>query len=453
MTAAEGILDVARYAAVARSAASPVLEGRLSKAVGLVLEARGCRAAIGDLFELEPRRADAPPVEAEVVGVREGRTLLMPLGPTSGLEVDSPVRRRGKAAFAGVGRAFVGRVLDGLGRPLDGRPPPRVEAERPLHGAPRNPLTRRPVRTPFPVGVRAIDALLTLGEGQRVGIFAGGGVGKSSLLGMMVRQAQADVAVVALIGERGREVEEFVHEILGEAGLARSVVVAATSADPPLVRTRGALLATTLAEYYREEGLRVLLVMDSLTRYAMALREVGLATGEPPATKGYTPSVFAEMPRLLERAGTGDGPGSVTAVYTVLVEGDDLADPIADAVRAILDGHLVLSRQLAERGHFPAIDVPRSVSRVMGQVTSKDQQAAARRAREVLAAFREAEDLLAIGAYQPGAVPRLDDALARMPGLEAFLRQDLSETASAEDIDRSLDQILRARAAGGEASR
>jgi len=443
------LAELERYAGVAREAAKPVLEGRLSKAVGLVLEARGCRAAIGDLFELEPRQPGAPAVEAEVVGVREGRTLLMPLGSTEGLEVDSAVRRRGRAAFAGVGRSYIGRVLDGLGRPLDGRPAPQVEAERPLPGVPRHPLRRRPVREAFPVGVRAIDGLLSLGEGQRVGIFAGGGVGKSSLLGMMVRQARADLAVVALIGERGREVEEFVHEILGAEGLARSVVVAATSADPPLVRARGALFATALAEYFREEGLRVLLVMDSLTRYAMALREVGLATGEPPATKGYTPSVFAELPRLLERAGNGDGPGSITAVYTVLVEGDDLADPIADAVRAILDGHLVLGRELAERGHFPAIDLPKSVSRVMGQVASKERQRLARRAREVLAAFREAEDLLAIGAYQPGTVPRLDDALARMPALEAFLRQELDEGGDPAALDGMLAGILDAPAGAG----
>jgi flagellum-specific ATP synthase len=292
---------------------------------------------------------------------------------------------------------------------------------------PVNPLRRRPIDRPFRVGVRVIDGLLTLGEGQRVGIFAGGGVGKSSLLGMMVRRANVDVAVVALIGERGREVEDFVNRTLGTDGLARAVVVAATSAEPPLVRVRGALYAMSVAEYFRAKGLRVLLVMDSLTRFAMALREIGLAIGEPPTTKGYTPTVFAALPRLLERAGTSVDAGSITGVYTVLVEGDDLADPIADSVRATLDGHVVLSRSLAERGHFPAVDVPTSVSRVMTEVVDDEHLGLARRARELLASYREVEDLVAIGAYREGSVPRLDDALARMPKLEAFVRQDLDE--------------------------
>ncbi|HEX4353138.1 MAG TPA: FliI/YscN family ATPase [Polyangiales bacterium] len=434
-------IDLRRYMPLARKTAIPVVEGRLLEVVGLVLEAGGCRASIGDIYEV--RTGSGAGLEAEVVGLRKDRTLLMPLGETHGLEVGAPLRRVGQSAYVPVGQGLLGRVVDGLGRPLDGRELPRLDAERPLHGTVRNPLRRRPIEKQFNVGVRAIDGLLTMGEGQRIGIFAGGGVGKSSLLGMMVRNAQLDVAVVALIGERGREVEDFVHRTLGPQGMARSVVVAATSADPPLVRARGASYATAVAEYFRSHGLRVLLVMDSLTRYAMAQREVGLAVGEPPATKGYTPTVFAALPRLLERAGTSAGPGSITGVYTVLVEGDDLSDPIADAVRAILDGHIVLSRNLAERGHFPAVDVPRSVSRVMTDVVTQDRVTLAQRARELLATHREVEDLLAIGAYKRGSVPRLDDALARMPQLEGFLRQRSNDVTSPENTGRLLEAIWK----------
>ncbi|MGB0680523.1 MAG: FliI/YscN family ATPase [Polyangiales bacterium] len=425
-------LSLQRYLPVARQHCGPIVEGRLTDAVGLVLEASGCKASVGDLYRIRSANLEHD-VEAEVVGVRGPCTLLMPLGSTHGLEVGAPLRRIGRAAYVRVGMALQGRVVDALGRPLDGGPVPALDEERPLHGVRRNPLQRRAIDKVLSVGVRAIDGLLTLAEGQRIGIFAGGGVGKSSLLGMMVRQAKADVAVVSLIGERGREVQEFVHSTLGEAGLQRSVVVAATSAEPPLVRARGALYATTVAEYFRASGYQVLLVMDSLTRYAMALREVGLAAGEPAVTKGYTPSVFAALPQLLERAGTCAGPGSITGVYTVLVEGDDLSDPIADAARAILDGHVVLSRKLAERGHFPAIDVPRSVSRVMKQVSEADHVELARQARELLSTHQEAEDLLAIGMYQRGNMPRLDDALARMPALERYLRQSMDEATAFRD--------------------
>ncbi|MCC6875053.1 MAG: FliI/YscN family ATPase [Sandaracinaceae bacterium] len=431
-------MDLARYLAAARAAAKPVVEGWLCDAVGLVLQAEGLRASIGDLCRLRP--AGMPPIEAEVVGVRGERTLLMALGGTEGLQTGTPIRRVGAAARVPVGEGLLGRVVDGLGRPLDGRPPPELDAEQPLHAQPVNPLRRRSIERELEVGVRAIDSLLTLAEGQRLGIFAGGGVGKSSLLGMMVRRMRADVAVIALIGERGREVEEFVHRTLGEQGLRRAIVIAATSAEPPLVRARGALYATAIAEHFRDRGANVLLMMDSVTRYAMALREIGLAVGEPPTTKGYTPSVFAALPRLLERAGTSEGPGSITGIYTVLVEGDDLSEPIADAARAILDGHIVLARKLAERGHFPAIDVPRSISRCMAQVVETDRLEVAQRARALLAAYAEAEDLVAIGAYQAGAVARLDEALARMPALEAFLCQPLDQ----RDDERPAHQLLRA---------
>jgi flagellum-specific ATP synthase len=431
-----------RYLAAARGAAPPSVDGTLTEAVGLVLEARGLRASIGDLYRLRP--ADGPPIEAEVVGVRGPRTLLMALGATEGLEVGTPIRRVGRAAQAPVGDKLLGRVVDGLGRPLDGLPAPRLEHLQPLYERPVNPLLRRPIERPLPTGVRAMDGMLTLAEGQRLGIFAGGGVGKSSLLGMMVRRMQADVAVVALIGERGREVEEFVHRTLGEEGMARSVVVAAISAEPPLVRARGAVYATAIAEFFRNQGKRVLFVMDSVTRYAMALREIGLAVGEPPTTKGYTPTVFAMLPRLLERAGTSTGDGSITALYTVLVEGDDLADPIADAARAMLDGHVVLSRRLAERGHYPAIDVPQSVSRCMASVVPPEHLELAQKARGLLAAYAEAEDLVSIGAYQAGSVPRLDQALARMPALEKFLQQSFDDLCEPESVRPALEAVFRA---------
>lgn len=425
-------LDAAIYEAAVRSAAKPIVEGRLVEAVGLVLRATGCHASIGDMFEIHSERAR---VEAEVVGLGAGSTLLMPLGETTGLTVGARLRPSARGAFVPVGDALLGRVLDGLGRPLDGAPLPSLLQTRPLYSPPPSPLLRAPVKEPFWIGIRAIDGLLTLGKGQRIGIFAGGGVGKSTLLGMMLRRAEADVCVVGLIGERGREVEEFVHSVLGTTGLERSVVVAATSADPPLVRARGALLATAIAEHFRAEGKQVLLVMDSLTRYAMALREIGLAAGEPPTTKGYTPSVFAMLPRLLERAGTGTNGGAITGVYTVLVEGDDLVDPIADSTRAILDGHIVLARALAERGRFPAIDVLKSVSRVMDHVVPRAHAEAARRARELIASHDEASDLVAIGAYRQGAAPRLDEALARMPALERFLTQRIDErTADASTL-------------------
>lgn len=430
-------IDLRPFGRVALRTGLPVSEGRLLNVVGLVLEAGGCRASIGDLYQVVDSELGTA-VEAEVVGLRGDRTLLMPLGETHGLRVGSGLRRIGQSAYVRVGQALLGRVVDGLGRPLDGRGDLPMAAERPLYGAPRNPLLRRPVQARFSVGVRVIDGLLSLGEGQRIGVFAGGGVGKSSLLGMMVSSAVADVAVVALIGERGREVEDFVNQTLGEKGLERSVVVVATSAEPPLLRARGALYAATVADYFRARGQRVLFVMDSLTRYAMARREIGLSVGEPPATKGYTPSVFTALPQLLERAGNTAGPGSITGVYTVLVEGDDMADPIADTARAALDGHIVLSRDLAERGHFPAVDVPSSISRVMAAVAPESQRALANRARATLSTFREVTDLMAVGAYRKGAVPEMDDAIARMPALQAFLRQSHQESSS---LDETLAQL------------
>lgn len=438
MTAAYAV-DLSRYKPLVHEAARPIREGVLVHVLGLILEVSGLEASIGDVCSVA--RGDANPVEAEVVGLRNGHTLLMPLATTDGLKIGAAVRHVRKSAEVAVGDGLLGRVLDGLGRPMDGRPLPILEDRAPLRGNYVSPLGRRPIDEPFEVGVRAIDGLLTMGKGQRIGIFAGGGVGKSSLLGMMVRRAKADVAVIALVGERGREVEEFVNRTLGDEGLAKSVVVAATSAAPPLVRVRAALLATTVAESFRAQGKTVLLVMDSVTRFAMALREIGLATGEPPATKGYPPTVFAALPRLLERAGTSEGEGSITGVYTVLVEGDDLSDPVADAARAILDGHIVLNRALAERGYFPAIDVAKSVSRIMPHVVNREHMQLAIGARELLSSYGEVEDLVTIGAYQQGAVPRFDEALHRMPRLERFLRQELDDSDGEASVIAALGQV------------
>lgn len=432
-------LDLLRWAPVVRDALRPEAEGTLIEAVGIVLEATGCRASIGDLFEIQGPSGGGV-VDAEVVGLRGDRTLLVPLDANVSLAAGARVRRVGRAALVPVGDGLLGRVIDARGQPIDGKPLPFLSEARALYGKPPSPLARRPIEKSLETGVRAIDALLTLGRGQRIGIFAGGGVGKSTLLGMMVQRAEIDVAVIGLVGERGREVEEFVRSSLGR-GLSRAVVVVATGAEPPQLRARAALSATAIAEHFRDRGANVLLVLDSLTRFAMALREIGLATGEPPTTKGYTPSVFSALPQLLERAGTSTGVGSITGLYTVLVEGDDANDPISDAARAILDGHIMLRRSLAERGHFPAIDVPASVSRLMPQLASSDRMTRARRVRALLASHQEAEDLLAIGAYRSGNNPRLDEAVAKMPGLESFLRQDVDERIDGKKTDSDLAKV------------
>lgn len=398
--------------------------GVVLEVVGMVIEIGGLRAAVGEMLEIRPTEDTV--LELEVVGFRGGKLLASPLGAISGIRPGDEVRLSTRGAMIGVGPDLLGKVLDAFGRPLDDSKP-RVEDRYPLQASPPPPFSRKPVDKTFHSGVRAIDTLLTLGVGQRVGIFAGAGVGKSTLLGMICRASSADVNVVGLIGERGREVNDFVRNTLGEAGLSRSVVVAATSDQPPLVRARGAEAATAIAEYFRDQGKSVLLVMDSVTRYAMAMRETALAAGEPPATKGYPPSVFAALPRLLERTGTSGGDGVITALYTVFVEGDDLSDPISDAVRGILDGHIVMSRSLAEKGHFPAIDALQSVSRLAPEVSTKAQFEVASRARDLLGTYRDAQDLIQVGAYTPGTDPRIDAACAASPKLEAFLRQSTAE--------------------------
>ena len=428
-----------------------VVEGRLTRLVGLTLEAVGCEAEVGARCLVKSGGGHA--VEAEVVGFAGDHLYLMPTGDLRGIHPQARVIPTGARYSAPAGEALLGRVLDGTGRPLDGLGPVDAEQRRPIYGAPINPLARAPIDRPLDVGVRAINALLTVGRGQRLGLFAGSGVGKSVLLGMMTRFTEAEVIVVGLIGERGREVREFIHNILGPEGMARAVVVAAPADAPPVLRLHGAATATAIAEHFRDQGRDVLLLMDSLTRYAQAQREVALAIGEPPATRGYPPSVFAKLPQLVERAGNGpDGGGSITAFYTVLAEGDDQQDPIADAARAILDGHVVLSRELAEQGHFPAIDLEASISRAMNEITRPEHQEAARRFRALLARYRRSRDLIEVGAYSAGSDPELDQAIAIQPALMEFLRQDMRQpvsfTESLEALQALVGQV--AQAAQGE---
>ncbi|TMA40181.1 MAG: FliI/YscN family ATPase [Deltaproteobacteria bacterium] len=422
-------LDFSRARRRLRDLDSVLVSGRVTDVIGLVVEATGPGAPLGSLCRISTR--DKGGIFAEVVGFRTGHVLLMPLGDLAGVAPGSQVLLVRERPLVAVGDAFRGRIVDGLGQPLDGRGPIERDGNYSLYGERMNPLDRRPIREPLDLGIRAINALFTCGRGQRLGIFAGSGVGKSALLGMMARYTRADVNVIALVGERGREVREFVERDLG-AGLERSVVVAATSDQPPLVRLHGAFLAVALAEYFRDQGRDVLLMMDSLTRVAMAQREVGLSVGEPPSTRGYTPSVFALLPRLLERAGQGPD-GSITGLYTVLVEGDDLNEPVADAARSLLDGHVVLSRRLASEGHYPAIDVLPSLSRTMIDVVGSDQQAQAARVRACLATHRDAEDLIQIGAYARGSSAAIDEAIAWLPLITAFLRQPLDQRASFEE--------------------
>jgi flagellum-specific ATP synthase len=446
-------------ALVAQAESTEPLEtvGTLVRVSGLVLEAAGVRVPVGSICEV--RSPGLPVVLAEVVGFNGDRAYLMPTGPVYGLASGAQVlprplpvhpprlgmaahesaRPEGRGLHLPIGPGLLGRVVDAHGEPLDRQGPIHDVTHQTLNRPPINAMDRDPIRKPLDTGVRAINALLTVGRGQRIGLFAGTGVGKSVLLGMMARYTAADVIVVGLIGERGREVKEFIEDILGEEGRQRSVVVAAPADAPPLVRMQGANYATAIAEHFRDQGQHVLLLMDSLTRYAMAQREIALAIGEPPATRGYPPSCFARLPQLVERSGNGlHGQGSITAFYTVLSEGDDPQDPIADAARGILDGHIVLSRELAESGHYPAIDVERSISRVMTSVAPKEQIHAARRVRQMLAKFNKARDLIQLGAYAPGHDNELDIAVQTQPQITALLQQDMLERAPLQDCQRRL---------------
>ena len=404
----------------------PAVEGSLTRMIGLTLEATGCQASIGDCCDV--MAGNGTRVESEVVGFAGDRLYLMPTSDAHGLGPGARVVPRQRAGTVRVGPQLLGRIVDGAAQPLDGGGPLECEETVRLTGKTINPLLRQPISDPLDVGVRSINSLLTIGRGQRVGLFAGSGVGKSVLLGMMAKYTSADVIVVGLIGERGREVKEFVDRILGPKDRRRAVVVATPADHPPLMRLHGAWLSTAIAEYFRDQGLSVLLLMDSLTRFAQAQREIGLAIGEAPATKGYPPSVFARLPQLVERAGNGAaGAGSITAFYTVLTEGDDQNDPIADAARAILDGHIVLSRRIAESGHYPAIDVEASVSRAMHEIASPGQIQAARQFRQALATYQQNRDLISIGAYQRGSDPRIDNAVTLWPRMQKFLQQDMHE--------------------------
>jgi flagellum-specific ATP synthase len=430
------LLDLARYEEALKHLDPVRVNGKVTQVIGLTVESEGPDATVGEVCAIHPMKGGSP-ILAEVVGFRSNRLLLMPLGELESVGPGCDVVATGRPLTVQVGSELLGKVLDGLGRPLDGSQLPARMPHYSTSRAPGNPLDRPRVREPLGIGVRAIDGLLTVGQGQRVGIFAGSGVGKSTLLGMVARNTSADVNVIALIGERGREVLEFIEKDLGPEGLARSVVIVATSDQPALIRIKGALIATTIAEYFRERGLNVMLMMDSVTRYAMALREVGLAIGEPPATRGYTPSVFAALPKLLERAGTGPA-GSITAFYTVLVDGDDMNEPIADAVRGILDGHIVLHRSLANKGFFPAIDVLASVSRVMNDIVEADQREAAEQLKRLLSVYRESEDLINIGAYQRGSNPDIDKAIQYIDLINAYTRQQTHEKVSLDDARERL---------------
>ena len=416
------------------------MSGKVTQVIGLVIESKGPNVSLGELCYIKSRFPNVEPIPAEVVGFREGLVLLMPIGEMQGIGPGCEVLSAQKTLQVKVGMELLGRVLDGLGNPMDGKGPILSRTEYPLHAEPPDPLQRPRIKDSLYVGVRAIDGLITLGSGQRIGIMAGSGVGKSTLLSMIARNTEADISVISLVGERGREVRDFIERDLGEEGLKRSVVVVATSDKPALVRIKGAMTATAIAEYFRDQGRRVVLMMDSVTRFAMAQREVGLTIGEPPATRGYTPSVFALLPRLLERAGTS-ARGSITGIYTVLVDGDDMNEPIADAVRSILDGHIVLSRAIAAQNHFPAIDILASVSRVMTDVVTKDHREAAQHMRALMAVYKEAEDLIHIGAYVKGSSKKIDEAIEKIDAINDFLCQGVFDVTSFEDMKKTLESI------------
>ncbi|WXR61799.1 flagellar protein export ATPase FliI [Peptostreptococcaceae bacterium AGR-M142] len=415
--------------------------GRVSQVIGLTIESKGPGVKLGETCLIYPLKSNSP-ILSEVVGFKGEKVLLMPLGDMEGVGPGSKVVATGNSLEVKVGEELLGRVLDGLGNPIDNLDDIELKKAYPVNNTPPNPLDRDRIDQVLPLGVKAIDGILTCGRGQRVGIFAGSGVGKSTLLGMIARNTKADINVIALVGERGREVKEFIENDLKEEGLKRSVVVVATSDQPPLVRMKGALLATSIAEYFRDSGKNVMLMMDSLTRFSMAQREVGLAVGEPPVTKGYTPSVFAVLPRLLERAGNSDK-GSITGLYTVLVDGDDMNEPIADAVRGILDGHIVLSRNIANKNHYPAIDILASISRVMNSIVDSNHTDLANKLKDVVATYREAEDLINIGVYVKGSNKKIDYSIEKIELINEFLTQGIYEKFEYEDVVQILNDIFK----------
>ncbi len=414
--------------------------GRISKIVGLTIESEGPPSSVGEVLKLEDSKVNVP---LQVIGFQGNRVISMPFGEIRGISHGHQLYSTGEYPRVQVDERFLGRVINGLGEPLDDKGPLRGKASVNIYEDPVNAMRRQPIEEVVSTGVKAIDGLITLGKGQRIGIFAGSGVGKSTLMGMIARNTNAAVNVIALVGERGRELKDFINNSLGEEGLKRSVVVAATSDEPPLLKIISAFTATAVAEYFCDKGVDVMLMMDSITRLAMAQREVGLSAGEPPSTKGYTPSVFTMMPRLLERAGNFTDKGSITGIYTILVEGDDVTEPISDHARSILDGHVVLSRDLAHRNHFPSIDVLGSLSRLMKDVTDKEHSAAGGKLRELLAVYSEAEDLINIGAYAKGSNSKIDEAIQRIDNINAFLKQDVYGKFTFEDTQAQLKSVVQ----------
>ena len=436
----DAVIDLKKYNSFIAKTDFVKKTGRVNRIVGLVIEGDGPAVSVGSLCNIYP--SNRPTIQAQVVGFQDKKILLMPLGDIMGIEPGSIIESTEEFPAFQVSNALIGRIIDGNGEPIDGKGPIPAGAEYPLMGRPMNPLERTRLREPLDIGVRSINGLLSFAKGQRLGILAGTGVGKSVLMGMIARNTNADVNVIALIGERGREVKEFIDENLGEEGLKRSIVIAAASDQPPLVRLRGAYIATTIAEYFRDQGNDVMLMMDSVTRFALAQREIGLSVGEPPTTRGFTPSVFSLLPKLLERAGTSSGEGSITGLYTVLVEGDDLNEPISDAVRAILDGHIVLSRELASHNHYPAIDVLNSVSRLMIDVVSKEHYDLSMKFKDIFATYKSAEDLINIGAYTRGSNPKIDQAIQKHDLMISYLRQGIVESVDWRTSMNELKNIL-----------
>lgn len=436
----DAVIDLKKYSTFIGKTDFVKKTGRVNRIIGLVIEGDGPAVSVGSICTIYPH--NRPPIQAQVVGFQNRSTLLMPLGDIIGIEPGSIIEATEENPTYKLSNALIGRIIDGNGLPLDGKGPIPAVVEYPLMGTPMNPLERKRLREPLDVGVRSLNGLLSFAKGQRLGILAGTGVGKSVLMGMIARNTNADVNVIALIGERGREVKEFIEENLGDEGLKRSVVIAAASDQPPLVRLRGAFIATTIAEYFRDQGSDVMLMMDSVTRFALAQREIGLSVGEPPTTRGFTPSVFSMLPKLLERAGTSSGEGSITGLYTVLVEGDDLNEPISDAVRAILDGHIVLSRELASHNHYPAIDILNSVSRLMIDVVSKEHYDLSMKFKDILATYKSAEDLINIGAYTRGSNPKIDLAIQKYELMIPFLRQGIVESVDWRTSMNELKNIL-----------
>jgi flagellum-specific ATP synthase len=434
--------SLAKYHRCVDTACTIQANGKVTNVVGLVIEAQGPLSRLGTVCDIYTK-GDSHKITAEVLGFKDNKVLMMPLQEIRGIGPGCPIVARQQRAVIPVGPGLLGRVIDGLGNPIDNKGPIPVESEYPIYGTPINPLTRKRISKPLDLGIRAINGLLSVGCGQRMGIFAGSGVGKSVLLGMIARKTAADVNVIALIGERGREVNEFIEKELGQKGLERSVIVVATSDHLPLIRMRGAFIATAIAEFFRDQGRHVNLMMDSVTRFAMAQREIGLALGEPPTTKGYTPSVFTLLPKLCERAGTSANRGTITGLYTVLVEGDDTNEPIADALRSILDGHINLTRDLSNQNHYPAIDILSSISRVMDDIIDPEQRQYANKLKEILAVYRKAEDLINIGAYVAGSNQKIDYAIEMIEKINRYLKQDIDETTDFAESISQLAQLFR----------